>query len=392
MKRTIDNEQFLKLKEELSNQDAAVKEIPISAISVDEKCLKYGRILVNDQPVSVSPGFFSKLGSLLKMNASLTNQMMKSGDHRIASALINGLKDYAASSREKNVLLVASNSTKEVVDICPPKRYRRVTNDTLFDVTSRIMNDNPNLEIETIDWRPDNGGVSINLLNNQEVGFANAGKDEFFKFGFSIIQTAKDTMVETYNQRLICSNGLRASLGQGAIGGNSQIQFEDRFRLAGSGAEDVRSFLGKIEDMKRAGFVPQGFDQAIQRAVDTKASLGEVEKSFFKAHNMIDELDPQLKQGYQAALARNWFHGYGDTLARVTRKGHDPKMLTDQHKRFIKTSMSIWDVVNSMTFLGSNNSGIPLANQHELKASAGQLFAHGVKDGFDLEFSQFASL
>jgi hypothetical protein len=54
--------------------------------------------------------------------------------------------------------------------------------------------------------------------------------------------------------------------------------------------------------------------------------------------------------------------------------------------------MSIWDVVNSMTFLGSNNSGIPLSNQHELKANAGQLFAHGVRDGFDLEFAQFASL
>jgi len=54
--------------------------------------------------------------------------------------------------------------------------------------------------------------------------------------------------------------------------------------------------------------------------------------------------------------------------------------------------MSVWDVVNSLTFLGSNNSGVPLENSHELKYSAGKLFAKGVKEGYDLEFAQYASL
>jgi hypothetical protein len=245
-----------------------------------------------------------------------------------------------------------------------------------------------------VDFNPITGKASINFLNNNEVGFAQAGKDEFFKFGFSLMQTNKDTIVESYNQRLICANGLRSSLGSGIIGGQSDkgMSFEDKFRLGGTSTEDIRIFLGKIEDMKRANFVPGGFDAAITRAVGTKASYGEVEKAWRLATAKVEEFDPGLKKQFQSAMARDFFHGYGDAMNRIKNKGKDPMILQDKQKSFIKTGMSIWDVVNSMTFLGSNNSGFQLANQHELKYSAGELFAKGAKEGFDLEFAQYANL
>ena len=79
-------------------------------------------------------------------------------------------------------------------------------------------------------------------------------------------------------------------------------------------------------------------------------------------------------------------------MARVLRKGHDPLKLNDKQKGFIQTGMSIWDVVNSLTFLGSNNTGLPLENKHSLKEVAGRLFGKGTKDGYDLQFAQYASL
>ena len=291
-------------------------------------------------------------------------------------------------------MLIANINSKEIVDICTPARYKRVTNDTLFDVTERILNDNNSLILETVDFDPNTGKASINFLNQDEVGFAQAGKDEFFKFGFSLIQTTKDTIVETYNQRLICTNGLRTSLGGGVIGGNSGggMSFDDKFRLGGTSTEDIRIFLNKIEDMKEAQFVPPTFEGAINRAVGTKASYLEVEKAWKAATAKVEEFDPELKKQYQAALARDFFHAYGNTMNRIKTKGADPYGLNEKQKSFIKTDMSIWDVVNSMTFLGSNNSGFELANKHELKYSAGELFAKGTKEGYDLEFAQFASL
>jgi hypothetical protein len=391
--REVTADKFQELRTQLNEAESVKKVVPIGAISVDNESLKHGNILIGGQAVKVSPGFFYKLGAMLKVNVSLTRSMINKGDHQIAASLINALKEYQIkNSKSTEVMLIANAATREIVDICSPGRYRRVTNDTVLDVAERIVNDNPGLIIETVDFNPNSGSCSINLLNNEEIGFAQAGKDEFFKFGFSIIQTSRDTLVESYNQRLICSNGLRTSLGEGAIGGNRGITFEDRFRLGGNTTEDIRIFLNRIEEMKKANFVSPTFNAAISRAVGTQASLAEVEHALKTANHKVEELDPQFKKDYQAAIARKHFHAYGDTLARIVRKGQDPNNLNDRQKQFIKTGMSVWDVVNSLTFLGSNNSGIPLENKHELKYTAGELFSKGVKDGFDLEFAQFASL
>ncbi len=391
-KREVNNEQFNQMREVLTAAECATKEVPFSAISLDAESISRGSININGQSVSVSNGFFQKMASMLKINRSLTSEMIRNEDGKIATALLNGLKDYRSAKGGSDVLLIANPNTREVIDICDPKRFRRMTNESVFDVTSKIINDNPSLNIETIDFNPHTGKSVINLLNSEEVGFPGAGKDEFFKFGFSIVQSSRDTYVEMYNQRLVCTNGLRVSLGQGAIGGNRDIQFEERFRLNGNSAEDIRVFLNQIEAMKKAGFVPAGFQNALNSAVNTKASLFEVEDAMIAAQRLVREDDPGLKKAFIDSVQRNYFHTYGDTMARVVRKGQDPMKLNDKQKSFIKTGMSIWDVVNSLTFLGSNNTGLRLDNKHSLKEEAGKLFGKGTKDGYDLQFAQFASL
>ena len=391
-KREVNDKQFNDMREMLANAECATKTVPLASIELDDKSIQRGTINIGGNAVPVGNGFFQKMAGMLKVNRSLTNEMIKNEDGKIATSLINGLKSYRSSKGGDEVLLIANPNTREVIDICDPKRFRRMTNESVFDVTSRIINDNPSLGIETIDFNPNNGKTVINLLNSEEVGFPGAGKDEFFKFGFSIVQGSKDTFVEMYNQRLVCTNGLRVSLGQGAIGGNRDIQFEERFRLNGTGAEDIRIFLNQIEAMKKAAFIPAGFQNALNSAVSTKASLFEVEDAMLLAQRMVREDDPNMKKGYIDSVQRQYFHTYNDTMARIVQKGQDPMRLNDKQKSFIKTGMSIWDVVNSMTFLGSNNTGLPLDNKHSLKEEAGKLFGKGTKDGYDLQFAQFAQL
>lgn len=392
MQKQISQEQFNQYRDMLSAAECVTKEIPLAKLTLDEKSLSNKTVKIDGVSVSVGGGFFRSLANMVKMSAGLTTEMLKNEDGKMATALINALKDYRSARGNGNVLLVANANTREVIDICDPTKFRRLSNDSVFDVTSKILNDRPNLTIETINFDPHTGTSSINLLNNDEVGFPGAGKDEFFKFGFSIVQTRRDTIVEMYNQRLVCSNGMRMSLGQGAIGGNRDIQFEERFRLGGNKADDVRDFLQKIENMNKAGFVPGAFKDALTTATTTRASLAEVEDAMLHSQRLVTEDDPNLKKSYIDAVARNYFHAHGDTIARVARAGKNPLALNDKQKSFIKTGMSVWDVVNSMTFLGSNNSGIPLSNQYELKADAGKLFGKGTKDGYDLQFAQFATL
>src|SRR6056300_658461 len=100
MKKEVTEDQFVKVRETLSQSQSAVKRVPISAISVDDECLKKNRILVNGEPVRISDGFLRKLGSMLKISQSLTRDMMNRGDHRLAALLINGLKDYQSKNRK----------------------------------------------------------------------------------------------------------------------------------------------------------------------------------------------------------------------------------------------------------------------------------------------------
>lgn len=390
--REITSTQFDAIREVMVANEHATKQVPITAIKLNDRSFKTHQIEVGGITVKVSQGFFLKLAGLLKMNASLTREFIKNEDGKVAAAFMNALNEYRRGVGAKDVLLIANTETKEVIDICDPKRYRRLTNDSLFDIAGKIMNEHPSLIIETIDHSPSGGSVSINLLNNEEVGFPGAGKDEFFKFGFSIIQSSKDTIIETYNTRLVCSNGLRVSLGAGNIGSNRDLHFEEKFRLSGTGAEDIRTFLNKVGDMKKQNFVPGAFASSLASAVNTKASLAEVEAAMIMAQRKVREDDPQFKKNFIDSLERNYFDGHKETMQRIMQKGVDPYKLNDKQKSMIKTGQSIWDVVNSMTYLGSNNSGIELADKWELKTHAGSLFAKGVNEGYDLQFAQYAQL
>jgi hypothetical protein len=390
--RQVSTDQLTRLRAELAAAEHATKVVPLAHLTLDEQSLSKGRIQVAGNEVKASPEFFSSLGRLLKLNSALTKEFLKNEDGKIATSLINGLKEYRSSHGKGDVMLIANPQSRELVDICEPKRYSRMTNESVLDLTERILTESPKMLIETIDFNPGGGRLAINLLNGNEIGFPKAGKDEYFKFGFSIVQTRKGTHTEMYNQRLVCSNGMRASLGSGAIGGNSSLNFTESFKLQGTGVEEIRNFLNHVEEMKKHDFVPGAFQTTLNQAVDTRASIAEVERALHLAQGRVDEQDQALRKQFSDAIGYKYFDGYADALARVVKKGYDPARLGDKQRAFIRTGQSVWDVVNSLTYLGSNNSGIPIKQKHELKFEAGQLFAKGCNGGYDLQFAQLAAL
>ena len=392
MNKLILSEDFKAIKEQVLARELVRKSVKLSQISITADSLKDSTIELAGSTVPVSPGFFVKLASFLKMTASLTNEMIKKGDTQMVTAMMNALKQYRTKATTADVLLVADPTTREIIDIMNPDRYQRLSNGSLLDLSERILTDKPNLSIETIDGRGGGGGMSINFLNNNEIGFPGAGPDEFFKFGFSLIQDNKSTRVEMYNQRLICTNGLRTSLGAGAIGGNRAISFNESFKLASTSQDSILQFIQNIDAMAKAEFVPSSFQEVLETAANTRASLFEVETAMLAAQALVAEADVDMRNRYLQSIGKNYFHGHSMTMQRVARKGVNPLEINDRQKQLITTPMSIWDVVNSMTYLGSNNSGIPFDDQFTLKNKAGQLFGKGTNNGFDLQYAEFAQL
>lgn len=390
----ISQQEFENFKKLLQEAEYVTKEVPLSAFKIEDKGLTRNEILINGQPAAVSSNFFTRLANMLKLNAGLTKDMLKNEDGRMAVALMNGLKDYYSANGGKTVMLIADPRSRQIIDICDPKRFRRLTNESVLDITSRIINDNPNVTISSIDLNPHSGKVAINLLNNEEIGFSQAGPDEFFKFGFSIVQTTRGTHTEAYNSRLVCSNGMRSPLGGGSIGGpgGSGPRMSGGFSLRGTSADEIRNFLDHVDQMKKVGFVPSQFENTIREAQLTPASLAEVQSAMHLVTRKIVEEIPDLKKQVIEGVTRKHFAAYADAVSRLSKKGYEVTRFNEKQLANIRTDIKVWELVNELTYLGSNRQGFELANAADLKFEGGKLFAKGYENGFDMQYARLATL
>ena len=165
--REVSNSQLGAIRETMTANEHATKQVPISAIKLTDSSFAKNEIEIGGTRVKVSSGFFLRMASMLKMNASLTREFIKNDNSRVAAALMNALNEYRRGQGGQDVIIIANAQTREVIDICDPKRYRRLTNESLFDMTEKIMNEHPSLIIETIDSSPSGGTASINFLNSE---------------------------------------------------------------------------------------------------------------------------------------------------------------------------------------------------------------------------------
>lgn len=379
--------EFQAVRKTLIDNQLVSKTVDLRSIEITSDSLSRGAIILAGSEIKCTAGFFTSLARLLKMSSALTNELLKNGDTKIAAAMIGALRDYRAQALTKEIVVVADPVDKKLVSIEDRSKLKLFSAEGLCDLTQNLLTDMPFLHLESINQT--GHGVKFNFLNDVEVGFASAGPDEFFKFGFTITQTHKQTIVEGYNQRLVCTNGLTYNLGSDST---RDIKFNDNFKLDGQSPAEIKSFLQKIEDMKRVDFVNPLFEKTINKASTTRASLAEVERAAQVAVRHLAEKDETIRKAQQDALTRNFFPGLQTCYNRLEQKGVDPSKLKDEHKQYIKTGQTVWDVVNSLTFLGSNDSGIDMNHSSNLKTVGGQLFAKGCTGQWDQQFMDFAKL
>jgi hypothetical protein len=390
----IESTEFAQIRKDLVDNDVISKRITLDNIDVTEEDIKIGSVTIYGKRVSVAPSFFRKLAMLINVNSSLASQFINNNDERIFALLVNAIKKYKTIKRddEKDVfMLIADPASRCIIDIVKDKGGR-MSMSSLCDVTERILNDHPYMNLETVDGR--GGNVSFNFINGNEVCFPEAGPDEAFKFGFSLNTTPTTTSLGLYNHRMVCTNGMTVNLGKGEI--SDANKFDEKFTMRSFGTDNLEKFFAKLKRFQDTGFQPAQFSSQLLSATKTKASLAEVELALQQCYDAVDPkgMDTALLNQCFAKMAKEYFPGYGLTMSRVDKKGYDVKIMSDKQKSYIKTGMSIWDVVNSCTFLGSNNTPYNLYDDHKsgLKRIGGNLFAKSQKDGYDLQFANYAAL
>ena len=309
--------------------------------------------------------------------------MTKNEDKQVQIKLLEAVKTYSeARDNKKEFLLIGDQEQHMITNIVNADRYNRLTNETLFDTADMLLNEVPDLEIESVD-RTGNGNMSINLIHANQTGFDGLGPDEIFRFGVSLVNGPQGSRIDDYVLRLSCSNGMmsRTPTGDGpTFGGGGGGQ---------TGPEQFRDIINQVHIWSTTGFIPVSFQDKLTRATKTMASYGEMERMYSLVERQIEEEDTDRRLWIAKAAKVQLFPSLEEADLRVIAKGFNPRDLNDEQKKFIKTNRSVWDLINDMTWIGSHNTLYNLSNPKKFKVEGGSLF---VKKAWDLEHAALASV
>jgi hypothetical protein len=385
----IDNQEWNRIKQDLISRDVMTKTVTLPQIDVTTNGIRDGYIKVQGNTLPVSRGFFSKLAKTVNVNSQLATSFMKNDDEQIYATLIKAIKQYKsirAGASQQEYQLIADPVAHEVVNIVKGSSGGRLSMSTICDISERILNDNPDMALASAATH--RGETSIHFINNKEIKIPGVGADEEFNFGFTINTTPTSTGLELYNHRLVCSNGMRMNMGRGVIAGNLG-QITEGFSMRSLKAGSIDQFLNQVKRVEAQGFIPQGFKQAIKQTQSTRASFSELEGAI---QLIMQEMPDQDSAKDYRNLVANYFPAYASTVDRIKRHGVDILQLNQNQKSNIKTGMSVWDVVNNLTFLGSNRNEFSIGNPEGLKSQGGKLLDKALNTGLDLQYSGLQQL
>lgn len=356
----INQETFNSLKGELSDKDPLMKRVHLRDITFDKDAVKNNLIIVDGSRIPVNAKFWNSLGQAVSLQQGLINRMSKNADVDVQAQLLSAVKEYAQTREaQKEFLLVGNANTREVTNIVKADKYNRLSNETLFNTAETIMNEVPNLHVQSIDRI--GSDVAINLIHTSEVGFERLGPDEVFRFGISLVNTNANSRIDDFFYRLSCENGAMAK------NLNTAFQF-------GTGDDTFRKLLEQMNHWTKDGFVPKSFQEKLEAAMGTKASFAELEMAMHAVSSSVGEKDLDRRVTLQKAVEATFFPEYNETAKRIFKAGHNPMTLTEAQKKFIKTDSSVWDVVNELTWIGSHTTAYDLKNPNRFKVEGGRLF------------------
>lgn len=371
----ISQSQFNQAKADLAGNNPLVKRVKLSDIVLDDNSIKHNAIEIDGSRVPVSNKFFNRLGQMVNLNAGLINKMNKNEDRDIETKLLKTIKSYSETrDGAKEFLLIGDAGSHQVTNIVRADKYNRLSNETLFATAETMLNEIPDMHIESIDNNGP-GGVSINLIHGSQVGYERIGKDEVFRFGVSLVNTGTSSRVDDFFYRLSCENG--------AVARNLNTAFE-----FGNGEDAFRKLLDQMNGWAKSGFVPRTFQDRLERAMVTKASYAEVERALYSVTGAISNRDFDMHAKLVRGAEEQFFPEYDAATKRIFRAGFNPLQLTDAQKRFIKTDATIWDVVNELTWIGSHDTVFDLKNNKGFKVAGGSLFTKT----WDLEHAGLAQI
>lgn len=291
---------------------------------------------------------FKNLMSLIGMSSTFAKKFEELFNPEAKAKFINQIKNAMASQMNEITMIVSplqrkiTGFSKQATDI--------ISNDRFLAVADQII-DQHGFEVSNWGIAAD-GSVTINAFNPKaqfEIGI----KDEVFTAGLTLGNSiANGIQVMPYVNRLWCTNGLTTSFAK------------DTYELKSLTPEAMENFYQHMAELRKNGFVPSDFGDTVRRAINTPASLWEMQRGY----NMI--------KNYVGERADNWIP-LNENLSAYEKIGYEITELNADQKKNARSNQSIWSIVNGVTHVASNHQDFATEMQDsdstKLMVSAGEI-------------------
>jgi hypothetical protein len=272
--------------------------------------------------------------------------------------LVNRLKVAAQAKGNSSVSIVLNPETKKIIAVQKDPRDL-VSNQSFLESTTRMIN---RFDLEVSDFSvSDDGSVVINTASPKNAWGIQGLKDEDHFGGISFSNSPNNGFqVSPFLYRLVCANGM--------IGKS----FSETMQLGQMDQMNLLKFNENLEALAKRGFRPEKFEERVRLAMNTRASLAEMEH----AHGRIISVsDADVKE------IESWIP-YQQTKASFFKSGVDVNTLTTNQMKGAKTGMTIWEMINSITHFATHDNGFKMKsfNRRTLQTESSRILC----DNFDM--------
>lgn len=365
---TITSDQYNAFKEKALNNGIVRRTIAYNDITlISERIAMYSGV-----QFEITEQAFKSLVKLCGLTNTTFEKINNTIGEKIGSKLLDLMKTALSGTPGKNTLCMLINKTNcKIVDFTKSAESV-LSNSAYFNLFEDVMSNHAGMSIKNMAIT-ENGNVEISVLNENWQFNVGGLKDEYFKSGLVFINTPSATIINPFNERLVCTNGMVI-----AEAGLSLI-------LKNSDPTHVNGFFDSVRNLKGALNFETEFKRRIIRMMDTQSSYAELLKvrKAVESH-VANMLDPTVRETVESFIPKRQveeaFMLHKINLVEVDSKSY----------KKIRTMLTVWDLVNKLTDLSSHASKYGLSLTHgnasvfALQKDAGEL---AFKDQYDLECS-----
>jgi hypothetical protein len=331
------------------------KEVSLKDIEI----VKSNVLRYQDRNIPMEDAAFKGICKIIGLPSGFDKTFSEAFGDKARQSLVNRLKVAVQAKGKTTVSLVINPDTRRVVSVqSDPKNL--VSNQTFMETTTRIV-DKYGLEVNNFSIGR-NGGVIINASSPKNA-WGLAGLTNEDHYGGVSFTNSPDAgfKVSPFMYRLVCANGM--------IG----TSFNESISLGQMDAKTMEMFWTNLNELANRSFKPLLFEEKARLAMNTNASLWELQKAHDVLRKYSNAEHNELEAWVPLKTTKDAFHN-----ARI-----DTFTMGKDQMKNARTGVSVYEVIQGLTHFSSADNGFKIADydNRKIQYEAGALLA---KKSFDI--------